>query len=240
MPSVSSTPPAHTRSPSIRTSASWASAVTASASCASMPLSAASLVIARYIRPLSMKGRASLSATRRPTADLPEATPPSIATIMRPSTPVQPDRPAQGGDLRLAEQAIAAGLEPAELQRPERRPAQRDDLVADLLQHPADLPVASLADHDSQLGAPRIAAAGGDSKHLDLGGRGDSVVELHARAQRLEVSRAGRAGDHRDVPLGDLVTRMGQAEGQLAVIRQEQEPRAVRVEPADREQAVAV
>src|SRR6267378_943611 len=83
MPSVSSWPSAHTRSPSIRSFVDSASRVTASESWGSMLRCMARRVMARYINPLSMKGRPSLSATRFPTADLPDATPPSMVTITR-------------------------------------------------------------------------------------------------------------------------------------------------------------
>src|SRR5439155_1734387 len=140
MPSVSSLPSAQTRSPSILIRVPCARAVLAGESCGSIPRSAPSRVMARYMRPLSMNGRPSTSATRFPTADLPEATPPSMVTI--------------------------TGAPPR------------------------------------QVGAARASA------------------------------------HDRDVLLVDLVARMSQTVGDLAVVSDQQQPRGVCVQPPDREHAM--
>src|SRR5579864_7413706 len=155
MPSVRSAPLAQTCSPSTRISEDSASAVIAAESWGSRPRSAANLVIARYIRPLSPKGIPSFSATRRPTADLPDATPPSIAMIMsRPSLRIEPDRSPQRCDLQVTQHAPAAGFQAPELQGTKCDATQRFDPVADGEHHAADLPLAALANHHSELGMP--------------------------------------------------------------------------------------
>src|SRR5712692_11310842 len=180
MPSVSSAPFAQTRSPSILMSADRVSSATAFESWGSMPRSAASLVMARYMRPLSMNGSPSAWATRRPTADFPDATPPSIVTIIRPRSPrVHCDRTAQRGDLGLAEDTPVAGFQATKLEGTEADPVERLHFVTDGVEHAADLAMAALADHDPQLGEAGVTASGSDAKDLDLRRGGHAIVELH-------------------------------------------------------------
>ncbi len=121
------------------------------------------------------------------------------------------------------------GLEAAETERAEGDPLERDDAVADVLEHAADLAVAPLVDPDleqarlDEVGARRSGAA---------------VVELDAVAQRAEraLGRALRV-DLGAVDLLDLVARVGQALGERAVVGQQDQARAVGVEPADRVEA---
>src|SRR5579859_1871575 len=188
MPSVRSTPLAQTCSSSTRISDDSARVVTALASRGSRPRWAASRVIARYISPLSTNGRRSFSAALRPTADLPEATPPSIAMIiLEPSLPYESDGPPEGFDLRLPQHTPSARLQAPELERPEGHATQGLDAVADGEQHPPHLPVATLANHHPKLGVPRVSTARCDADQLHLGRRRDAVIELHAAAQRVQV-----------------------------------------------------
>src|SRR5215467_9348504 len=171
-----SRPSTRTQGPSMRTVVAPASRVRASASSRSRPRSTASRPTTRYIRPLSTNVRPSASATRRPTADLPEPTGPSIATIIearggktdsnarrrrvfrRPSSrpgPASSDRIAwRGGSGSLAHRLELLGPQPPLTAGPQ--PAQADGAepgalelahgVPDRIQHPPHLAVAALAD----------------------------------------------------------------------------------------------
>src|SRR6266567_7599737 len=211
MPSVSSTPSAQTRSPSTLSVTELASRATASASPESIARSAASFVIARYIRPLSMKGRSWASATRFPTADLPEATPPSMEMINPASLEIQAGRPPQRVDLRGHQHPPAARLQTTEPERAEADAGQLLDAVSDRFQHPAHLAVASFADHHPQLDVVRVDLA----QDLDLRGRRRSVFQLHAVAKPVQVLAIRGARDHGQVLLGDLVARVCEAERKI-------------------------
>lgn len=107
--------------------------------------------------------------------------------------------------------------------------------MADLLHDPAHLAAASFVDdHPQQRGLPRLF------EYLDLRGAGAPAVEHEAAAPDL-FQRAGRGvpGDERVVFLVDAVARVGDAVGEFPVIRQQQQPLAVHVESAHREDAVA-
>src|SRR5439155_6318590 len=136
--------------------------------------------MARYISPLSMKRRPSFSATRRPTADLPEATPPSMVTITSRSLGGHAGRAAQRRHLPLRQQSPAARLEPAEAQRAERRASQPQHLVPHHMQHAAHLAMTPFSDHQAQLSPTRLAIAVRRAKAFDLRRRRDPIAQLHA------------------------------------------------------------
>src|SRR6266700_2171313 len=239
MPSVSSLPSAHTRSPSIRNRVDSARRVTASAACGEISVSAASLVIARYISPLSMNGSPSFSATRLPTADLPDATPPSIVMIMDRSLFLEAGGATDRRHLTSGQHAPAAVLQPAQAKGTERGPLQGQDLAPDRLQHAADLPPPTFADHHAQLGAAGVASAPRRSQKLDLRGFRQAIVELHAAPEGIQVFCGGHAGGHDEVFLGDFEARMRQAVRHLAVVGEQDQARAVGVEAPDRKQSMA-
>ena len=104
---------------------------------------------------------------------------------------------------------------------------RRVDRVADGLAHPADLAVAALVDRDPQHAGTRL-------RHLRR--RRRPVVELDAVAQAAHGAGAHRAAaDRGQVLLVEPVAGMGDAVGQLTVVRQQQQALGVGVEAADRE-----
>src|SRR6266550_1833724 len=187
MPSVSSLPSAQTRSPSILIRVPCARAVLAGESCGSIPRSAPSRVMARYMRPLSMNGRPSTSATRFPTADLPEATPPSMVTI-------------------------TGSPPPCAAPRSPRRDALLVDLVARMSQTVGDLAVVSdqqqpggvcVQPPDREHAMPRRAFA----QHVENAGAAGLVLRGGDHSQRLvehQVAVLGR-GLHGPTVHGDDV-----------------------------------
>ena len=95
--------------------------------------------------------------------------------------------------------------------------------MADAVHHPTHLPVTALADDDSKLRQARVTTARSDCEGLDLGGSSGALLQLHTSAKSFQI-RWSRVADHRrDVLLGDLVTRMCEAKGQLAVIGEQQQ-----------------
>src|SRR5260370_18461651 len=101
--------------------------------------------------------------------------------------------PLQSRDLRVSEPSPSAGLQASELQRPETDSVERLDLVADEMQHAADLPVPAFANHDPDFSDSGIAAAPRGPQHLDLRPRAHPIALLDARPQTLDVGRAGAA-----------------------------------------------
>ena len=84
---------------------------------------------------------------------------------------------------------------------------------------------------DRQLDHVRARRA--DASHARW--RCEAVVETHARAQRAQrLVAQRRPAELRTVCLGNLKARIGQAVGQLSVVGEQQQPRAVDVQPADR------
>ena len=72
------------------------------------------------------------------------------------------------------------------------------------------------------------------------GGRRAAVLELDALRRAGERLRGRVALDLGDVDLLDLVARVGEPVGELAVVREEQRAGRVGVEPADRDDARGV
>src|SRR5665213_1537399 len=145
-----------------------------------------------------------------------------------------PRRPTGGGgaevlDLPIAQAPVRARREAVQAQRPERDAFQRADGVADRLAHAPYLAVATLVDR--QLDHVRLHAAG-------TCGRCGTVLEPHAAAQGAQGAVPHRAAaELRAVGLRHLEARVGQPVGELAVVREEDQPARVGVEATDGIQA---
>src|SRR5690242_12220765 len=132
---------------------------------------------------------------------------------------------AQALDLRGAEPPHVALAQVAEAQRAERDPLQVGDRMADGRTHPLDLALAALAQRELQDAGPQLAHAGR---------RGHAVVELYAFAQLLQRAlRDGAALDVGDVGLGDLVARVREAVGEVAVVGEQDQAGGVGVQAPD-------
>ncbi len=130
----------------------------------------------------------------------------------RPSQLVAPaSRSASTSVLRQAARLPRA--EPAELDRPEAHPSQRDHVVADRLRHPANLPVATLPQHDLDLPLPQPP---------HLGRRRHPVLELHPAREPAQIGLARRPPQLDSVGLRHFVARMHQPVRQLPVVGQQQ------------------
>ena len=104
-----------------------------------------------------------------------------------------------------------------------------DDRESHRLEELPDLPLPALVDLHLQGRVP-VAAA----EDLDPGRGRSAPLEEDAVPDLVEVLLAGLALDPDLVDLGHAVARVGQPEGQLAVVGEEQGPFRVEVEPPDR------
>ena len=100
--------------------------------------------------------------------------------------------------------------------------------MADRLEHPLHLVLAAFVDRELDAGRPEPA---------DAGRRGAAVVELDPGRERGERLVRGLALDLGLVDLVHLVARVREPVRELAVVREQERPGRVRVEPADREDA---
>ncbi len=110
--------------------------------------------------------------------------------------------------------------------------------------HVTDLAFLALAQDDLQPGGgDRGLMADGDAargqvgfgrQELRLGRRQQLPFDGHARAQRGQGSRVWGALHLHQIGLGPLVPGVGQPVGQVAVVGEQQQPFAVRVQPAGR------
>jgi hypothetical protein len=105
---------------------------------------------------------------------------------------------------------------------------QPQHLVVELGEHPANLAVLPLAEHDPQPRPVALRLDAADALGLDLAVRQPDAVE-----QLLEVVRGRLAGDEYQVGLLDLVPRVHQGVGEFAVVGHQQHPLARLVEAAD-------
>ncbi len=113
----------------------------------------------------------------------------------------------------------------AEVERAERDAPQREHRMPDGLAHPAHLPLAALADRDLE----HVGAQAADPRR-----GGPPVVELDALAQRAQRRVAHRPAPHLGpVRARHLVARVHEVVGEVAVVRQQDEPGRVGVEAAD-------
>ena len=116
---------------------------------------------------------------------------------------------------------------------PDADAGQAGDGVADRSQHPAHLPVAALVDGQLHLGraaAVRVLLAAQQADVLRRSGQ--AVVEHDSLPQTRQRVGAGDALHLRSVGLGDMVARVAQLEQEVAVVREENQPLAVGVQPA--------
>ena len=138
---------------------------------------------------------------------------------------------AQRLDLRRRQEPPRARRETPEREAAIGRPVERDDRVADRLDHAPHLAIAALVE-DELDGRRR----GPDER--DLGGRRRAVVEHDAARERRQAARRGHPADRRVVGLLDAVARVHQPVRERTVVRQHERTGRVRVEPPDREHAL--
>ena len=154
----------------------------------------------------------------------------------RPATGATGRRPALGGTRSRREPADLVGVSgrhaPGRSRRswsgPMRVAHESRDRVADRLAHPPHLAVAALVDRDAQHARARL-------------GRPWPGRSGRRRARRRRAGGGSRrrctvaAADRGQVLLVDAVAGVGDAVGQLAVVREQQQALGVGVEAADRE-----
>ena len=136
--------------------------------------------------------------------------------------------------LARAEVAPRAGGKISQRDRPERDPRQLLDRMADGGAHPPDEVLASFVDGDLE---PRL----GREPLYDADARGRCLAVLEPDAAPQPDDRfVGRRPAHlRDVDTRDGMAGMEECRRQRPVVRQEQHPRRIEIEPADREEALA-
>src|SRR5581483_300195 len=118
-----------------------------------------------------------------------------------------------------------------QLERPVAYAQEPAHARADGLEHAPHLAVAAFLEGDAipAVGAFARARIG----RLDALEGGAPVGELDAAAQPLELARAQRTLHAHRIFALDAVARMHQAVGELTVLRQQQQPGTIDVEPAD-------
>src|SRR3954454_5319940 len=178
------------------------------------------------------------SALRSRISSISDSVAPRMASASLASTVVAPrranrrmgahhaSRRLQGPDLGGLEPPRLPLLEPPELERPEAHAPQRQHAVADGFAHPLDLAFAPLVDR-------QLEHAGTDLTHLRRSSL--PLVELDALPQALERPVLDEAAVNlRDVGPWDLMARVHQPVGELAVVGEQDQPGRVGVEPPDR------
>ena len=105
-------------------------------------------------------------------------------------------------------------------------------MVADGLAHAAHLALAALVEDDLDHALP-----GRRAQDAHASGRGAAPVQLDAGGERGRRLGAQLSHHGRLVGLLDAVTRVHQPRGQLSVVREQEQARRVRVEPAHGEEA---
>ena len=126
----------------------------------------------------------------------------------------------------MRELSPRSGLQPAVRDRADAHAHQPAHRMADRVAHPAHLAVASFVDRDAQQVRRR---------QRDLRRRGDAVLERDALAEHAHRRGRGSSRDLGQVLLLDPERRMGEPMREVAVVREEQQPLGVGVEPTDRE-----
>ncbi len=116
-------------------------------------------------------------------------------------------------------------LQPTELDRPEAHPPQLHHPVADRLGHPPHLAVAPLAQDDLDLPL---------TNPLNLRRRRHPVLELHPALQPPQIGVGRRPPQLRPIRLAHPVARMRQPVGQLPVVREQDQPSRLGIEPPHR------
>ena len=141
-------------------------------------------------------------------------------------------RSSQAFHFRSAQRTPCPLADAFELERADGDAQQRQDLVVEPREHAADFAVLALGQNDFQ--DRHVAAVGHDSgaagSHLAFG-------QPDAFRQLVDDFMTGIASDRHPVGLLHAVTRVSQPLGQGPVVRQEHQPFAVTVKPADDEDA---
>src|SRR5512140_3347961 len=139
------------------------------------------------------------------------------------------DEAFQTLDLRGLQIPPLAGLEPLERQAREIDAGEPVDWIADRLEQFPDLPFAAFVDLHLQA---RVAVAA-PQDHDPSRGR-FAAFEEDPVTDLVQVRLCGIALDPGLIALRDPVARVGQLEGQIAVVREQQRAFGVEVEPPDR------
>ena len=141
----------------------------------------------------------------------------------------QPPAPSSVATSSSLRRRCSPGAQLAELERAQAHAFEAQHRVAHGLAHPPHLPVAAFADRDLEPSRPSLRT----SRR-----RGRAVVERARRArscaQRARAERSAR--DARAVGLGHLEARVGEPVRELAVVREQDQTRAVGVEASHRVQ----
>lgn len=110
--------------------------------------------------------------------------------------------------------------------------------MTDRRQHAAHLSVLTLMDGQFHLGAAHAPRPFREplAHAYVFGGLGDAVFQANAERELLQRFRAGNAAHGGPVGLRHVVLGMGQSVEKIAVVGQEDQTLAVRIQPADRTQ----
>lgn len=143
------------------------------------------------------------------------------------------ERLSQLQELAFAQFTPVAARDIAELQRTDSRPDELEDRVADLFEHPSHDPVTPLVNHD-----PDDRSVFGVLDRADDLRLRPLAVDDDATAQ--PVQRGGRRMpvEQRLVFLIDLVARVHDSVGNQAIVREQEQPFGLPVEPSDRHDAL--
>ena len=103
--------------------------------------------------------------------------------------------------------------------------------MADGVGHLADLPRASFVDRHPQ--HRRVALGAPFPQQFDERRARAAALDDDTAREALDVVRVGHAKHHRFVHALDLVARMGERGGQIAVVGQDEQPLGVEIEAPD-------
>jgi hypothetical protein len=117
--------------------------------------------------------------------------------------------------------------------RTEPCPAERDDRVADRLAHPTHLAVPPFAQRNLQT-CVRFSTSLLNSADAHAGRHRPAAVDDDAARQASKVAGVGLTQQAGIIDALEFVPRMADALGKIAIIREQQQPFRVVVEPADR------
>src|SRR2546421_8787861 len=160
----------------------------------------------------------------RPTVVFPEPAGPSIAMIT-----LESRRGLQADYLIRPERADVAFGKVTELKPIDANPLQIEHGITKGLPQAAHFPLAALTQHHRQ---PGLAV--GAIEHLDLRRLESLPSHDHPLREPPQCRIIGPAPDHDPVFLLDMVAGVHQAGRQLAVVRQQHQPPAIKIEPAHR------
>jgi len=138
------------------------------------------------------------------------------------------DRVPECADLAGYEHARGPGRQLPQTERPDGDSLQLLGAMADRLAQPADEMMPPFMNGDPQPGLRRQTAL-----DRDLGGRRRAVIETDAALQTRERARVGSPAHLDAIDARDVMTRMHEPLGELAVVGEEHEPRRSHVEAAD-------